>query len=139
MGGAPAANACIAETNNSPPKLERIPDPVISERKLGSATSEALGAAADQSLYVFSSTNNPVLPSQLEPVGNVFSTSCELEITASTPPWAPVIGTGTARGVCARSSTRCQSISLSCSTILFCSFGFSSFGQQALAVVAPIA
>ena len=77
---------------------------------------DAGGASArppSNSLKVFSSTSNPLLPSQLEPVGNVSSTSRDLPRTSSMPPRSPVIGTGTARGVCARSPTLCQSISLS--------------------------
>src|SRR6202030_1430621 len=47
---------------------------------------DAGGASArppSNSLKVFSSTSNPVLPSQLEPAGSVFSTSSDLPITSS--------------------------------------------------------
>src|ERR1700733_15811686 len=67
----------------------------------GGAGGGASARPPTSSLKVFSSTSNPVLPSQLEPVGKVLSTSRDWESTSSTPPWPPVMGTGTARGECA--------------------------------------
>jgi len=74
---------------------------------------EGFGAAADQFLERLFVHQQAGLAVPIGPAGNVFSTSSDLPITSSIPPKPPVTGTGTARGVCARSPTRCQSISLS--------------------------